>query len=257
MTQPLAVTVSSSTAPARVAEAREKAAQWGVPYFERPKNTGLTRFFGAEADAFLVLGGDGWRLTDARSSLGFSPNLAMLRIKRIDAGERDDVLLKLAELAEGEQVLDCTLGLGADALVCARAVGPKGRVVGLEKSLPLALLMGEGLARWRWPGSASVEVLHADAGDFLARAAPGSFDVVLFDPMFERERRSSPAFELLRRHAIDEPLTPETLAQARRVARRWVLVKAARYSAALPRLGLKPEPPPRSAQVVWARVPAA
>ncbi len=256
MTAPLMATVSSARDAALADTARRKAAEWGLPYFERPKNTGLTRFLGTEAEAFLVLGADGWRLTDARGALGFSPNLAMLRLKRFDAGERDDVLLRLAELREGDAVLDCTLGLGADARVCARAVGERGRVVGLEKSLPLALLMQEGLRAWRWPGSAPIEVVHADAAGWLAGAASRSFDVVLFDPMFERETAASPSFELLRRYAAADPLAPETLERARAVARRWVLVKAARYSPALKRLGLLPEPASRSAPVVWARVPA-
>ncbi len=256
MTAPLMVTVSSRVAPALVERARAKAAQWQLPYFERPRNTGLARLLGVEAEAFLVLGADGWKLTDANGALGFSPNLAMLRLKRFDQGERDDVMLRLAELQEGDAVLDCTLGLGADALVAARAVGPTGRVLGLEKSLALWCVVSEGLGEWSWPGAAAVEARHADFSEFLSHAAPKSFEVVLFDPMFERETKSSPSFELLRRYAHDDVLTTEVLARARQVARRWVLVKAARYSPALRRLGLTPEPGSRSSPTVWARVAA-
>jgi len=42
----------------------------------------------------------------------------------------------------------------------------------------------------------------------------GAFDVVLFDPMFERQRKSSVAFETLRRHADYAPLTRETVMEA-------------------------------------------
>jgi hypothetical protein len=251
------VTVSSRVAPELVERARAKAKAWRLPYFERPRNTGLHKHLGTDASAFLVLGADGWKLTDEGGALGFSPNLAMLRLKRFDKGERDDTMLRFAELREGDAVLDCTLGLGADALVAARAVGRNGRVLGLEKSLPLWCVMSEGLREWTWPGSAAIETAHGDFAEFLARAEPKSFDVVLFDPMFERETKSSPSFDLLRRYASDDALSEESLARARSVARRWVLVKAARYSPALKRLGLRPEQASRSAPTVWARVPAA
>ncbi len=51
----------------------------------------------------------------------------------------------LAELRAGDTILDCTLGLGQDALVAALVVGPSGRVVALEKSLALYAVVSEGL----------------------------------------------------------------------------------------------------------------
>jgi 16S rRNA (guanine1516-N2)-methyltransferase len=153
-------------------------------------------------------------------------------------------------------VLDATLGFGQDARVAARLVGPAGQVVGLESSLPLAVLAQATLARERRDQSAGIEVLHREAGGFLAGTAAGTFDVVLFDPMFGKALASQPGFELLRRHANPTPLTAVVLAEARRVARRLVLVKSARYTPALKALGLRPERASRSAPVVWARVPA-
>lgn len=254
MTERLMVAVSSAGSPKHVAQAKKQAAEWGVPFFSRPRNSGITKHLGVVSDAFLVLGADGWKLTDARGALGFSPNLAMLRLKRFDKGERDDAMLRVSELKEGDQVLDCTLGLGADALVAARAVGPKGRVLGLEKSLPLWCLMSAGLRDWKWPGSAAIETRRADFAEVLASAEPKSFDVVMFDPMFDKDTDASPSFEILRRYAIDDVLTPEILQRARVVARRWVMVKAARYSPSLPKLGLLPERSSRSSPTVWARV---
>jgi hypothetical protein len=250
------VTVSSSGSPELIREAKARATVMQVPYFDRRKNSGLSKHLGVEADAFLVLGSDGWKLTDSQGSLGFSPNLAMLRLKRFDKGERDDVMVRLGELGEGDRVLDCTLGLAADAMVAARAVGRNGRVVGLEKSGPLWALISSGLETWSWHESARIEALEEDYATALTREAAKSFDVVMFDPMFERETKSSPSFEVLRRYAHDDRLTPEVLERAREVARRWVLVKAARYSPALRRLGLTPEQSSRSAPTVWARVAA-
>lgn len=242
------VTVSHSVAPELEARARACAEAWGLPFFTREKNAGLP------AGTFLVLGGDGWTLRDANGALKFSEGLARLRIKRLQAGETDDVLVKLCELKPKDHVLDCTFGLGADAQVCAHVVGAQGRVVGLEKSLPLWALASEGMKSLvQSPKAAPIEVRHGDCVDFLRAQAPQSFDCVLFDPMFGRRKKSSPAFELLRAHADHSPLPAEAIGLARRVARRWVVVKGARYSEDLARLGLRPEPLSRYTDVVWAR----
>ncbi|HEX8536727.1 MAG TPA: protein-L-isoD(D-D) O-methyltransferase, partial [Cystobacter sp.] len=52
------------------------------------------------------------------------------------------------------------------------------------------------------------------------------------------------------------PLTPEVLEEARRVARRWVVVKGAKHSEDLRKLGLEAEPGSRYTSVIWGRVPA-
>ena len=126
-------------------------------------------------------------------------------------------------------------------------------MLGVESSLPLAVLADASLRR---EGSA-IEVRHGEGGDLLRGLPQGSVDVVLFDPMFGRALAAQPGFEMLRRLANPAPLTAEVLAEARRVARRSVLVKAARYTPMLRSLGLRPEHASRSAPVVWARIPAS
>jgi hypothetical protein len=242
------VTVSHSVSPELQVRARACSAAWGLPFFEREKNSGLPE------GTFLVLGGDGWTLRDAAGALKFSEGLARLRIKRLEGGENDDVLVRLCELKAGDHVLDCTFGLGADAQVCAHVVGGQGRVVGLEKSLALWALASEGIkALISSPRIAPIEVRHTDCVDFLRAQGAQSFDCVLFDPMFGRRKKASPAFELLRTHADHAPLPAEAIGLARRVARRWVVVKGARYSEDLKRLGLQPEPLSRYSDVAWAR----
>jgi hypothetical protein len=119
--------------------------------------------------------------------------------------------------------------------------------------MPLAVLADASLRR---EGS-TIEVRHADSGGLLRGLPSASADVVLFDPMFGRALAAQPGFEMLRRLANPSPLKAEVLAEARRVARRAVLVKAARYTPVLRSLGLRPEHASRSAPVVWARVSAS
>lgn len=254
---PLAVAVSSPARRSLVDDARRCAERWGLPFYERPRNTGLEPHLGELADAFLVLGGGGWTLTAREGSLRFTPGMAQVRLKRLDAGQgAQDVVVRLMALEPGDTVLDATLGLAADALVCARVVGPSGRVIGVERSFALWALVSEGLARGGLPERcAPIEVRHGDALEVLRALPAASVDCVLFDPMFERPKGSSPAFDLLRRWASHQPLTREALDEARRVARRWVVVKAGRYGPELRRLGLTAEPTSRSKPIVWARLP--
>jgi len=253
---PLAVTVSARHGQRLAVVAKAQAVAWGLPWLDRPEKGGLDVLLADRAEALLVFGGDGWVLRDLHGEVGFSPGLAMVRIKRLASGRQaEDQLVRLAELSPGDTVIDATLGLAADALVCARAVGEKGRVIGIEASLPLFLLVSEGLSRMQpFAQSCAIEPRWGRAEQVLAELPDRSVDCVLFDPMFDRPRRSSGSFEVLRRFAVHEPLTPEQLLEARRVARRCVVVKVGRYGRELRRLGLEPVPQTRCGPLQWARV---
>lgn len=251
---PLAVTTSGQPDEPLVARARAAARAWGLPFVPRRKKQPLGPLLEGVAEAFLVFGRDEVSLWDTHGSFSFHPGMAHLRRKRLDAGE-GDTLVRVAQLAPGDHVLDCTLGLGQDALVAARAVGPRGRVLGVEKSLALWAVVDEGLRHYpTGPDACPVETRCADALAVLAAQPDASWDVVLFDPMFDKPKKAQPSFELLRRFAEHAPLTPDVLAEARRVARRWVVVKAGRHGDELARLGLTAEPGSRYTALVWARV---
>ena len=256
--QPLVVTTSDRVDAPLAQRARSAAEAVGVPYVERHHKLPLKKLLTDMADALIVFESTAVSLVDAEGTLRFSPGLAHLRVKQLDAGVMEDQLVRVAGLREGERVLDCTLGLGADAQVAARLVGPSGSVIALEKSPALYLLARHGLKGLkRHPAACAVSAVYADAAEFLRGLPDGAVDVVLFDPMFERERKSSAAFEALRRHADYSPLTRETVDQARRVARRVVVLKGSRYSKDFKRLGITPEPARPNATVLWARLPGS
>jgi 16S rRNA (guanine1516-N2)-methyltransferase len=261
---PLAVTTSGKPDEALIQKARAAASAWGLPFIARRKKEPIGPMLGAVADAFLVFGRESAGqetvvLLDGEGSFGFSAGMGHLRRLRLQhQGQQPDALVRVAELRPGDAVLDCTLGLAQDALVTSLVVGPTGRVVGLEKSLALYAVVSEGLAAYDYgPQSCRVEPVHADSHAYLRTLPSGSFDVVLFDPMFEKPKKSQPAFEMLRRFAEHAPLTPETLEEARRVARRWVVVKGSKYSDDLKKLGLEAEPGSRYTSMIWGRIPAA
>jgi 16S rRNA (guanine1516-N2)-methyltransferase len=196
----------------------------------------------------------------------WAPGMGALRAKRLralrahgasapDPTERDP-FLEAAGLRAGDAVLDCTLGLGADALVAATAVGARGKVVGIEVSPALAAWVAEGLRRLDDDAAARIEVRGGDHEAILETLPERSFDVVLFDPMFRHARAEPAGFDLVRRLADPRPLSPAALARARRVARRWVVVKDGAPGWDLARLGLAPLPSARGAHRYYARLRA-
>jgi len=253
---PLAVTTSGKPEENLIRRARQAARDWKLPFLPRRKKEPLARLLETGAEALLVFEQGAVRLWDGEGSFSFNPGMAHLRRLRILSGQEDDALVRVAGLRSGDAVLDCTLGLGQDALVAALVVGPSGRVVGVERSLALYAVVSEGLASYdHGPASARVEPVYADAREYLRSLPSGSFDVVFFDPMFEKPKKSQPAFEMLRRFAEYAPLTPETLEEACRVARRWVVVKGSKHSEDLKKLGLVAEAGSRYTSVIWGRVP--
>src|SRR5258708_31101061 len=126
----LAVTTSGKASVELTARARHAAEIWRLPFIERRRKAPLGPLIGREAQALLVFGTEGLALWDREGTLRFTPGMARLRVKRLDAGIQEDLLVRIAGFQPGETVLDCTLGLGPDALLAARPVQPTGRVVG-------------------------------------------------------------------------------------------------------------------------------
>lgn len=259
---PLAVTVSARNPGRHSPRARALAAEWGLPFIEREERSPIESLLERAASALLVLSGDGWALHDAQGELRFSPGMAQVRIRRlqhhdahpeVDPTFQDDMLLKLCALQPGDQVFDATLGLAADALVCAWRVGSEGRVIGVEASLPLFALVSQGLAAHEL--GPRLDVRHGDALAIMKREPSRSVDCVILDPMFEKPRSSAPPFEVLRRHAVHEPMGVEVLHEAQRLARRVVVIKGGRSSNDFRRLGLKPVPSHKLGPLMWATLP--
>ena len=252
----LAVTTPCGPDAAAEAEAREAAERHGFAYAPRGRHSLAAVAAGAGAQALLVLSPARAALWLEGSLHPWHPGMGILRARRLRGGERStaDTLLGAAGLSPGEAVLDCTLGLGADALVAAVAVGPGGQVVGLESSAALAALAAEGFRRLADGASGRIEVRRAEALQALSALPSRSFDLVLFDPMFRHARAEPPGFDLVRRLGDARPLAPEALREARRVARRAVLVKDGTPGWDLARLGLTPLPSARGAHRLYARI---
>ncbi len=258
----LAVTTSLRFDAAEEAAARAAAERHGVPYAPRDRQALETVRVRAGADALLVLSARKASLFVAGEERRWSAGMGVLRAKRHLRRSRDggapaterDPFLEAAGIREGDAVLDCTVGLGADALLAAAAVGPSGRVLGVESSPALAAWVSEGLRRLEHEAAPRVEIRAGDHARVLASLQDGSFDVVVFDPMFRHARSGPGGFDLVRRLGDARPLAREVLLDARRVARRWVVVKDGAPGWDLARLGLTPLPSARGAHRYYARL---
>lgn len=178
----------------------------------------------------------------------FHRGMAELRILNYIRTGNDPMIAAMG-LGQGMSVLDCTLGLAADALVAAFVVGGAGQVRGVEASCVVAALTRWGLnglyapqadARAETKQAASIiEVINADHRNYLEELPDQSFDVVFFDPMFRRTKQASVGIQPLRNFADSRPLAIEALQQAKRVARRRIVIKEAHGSPEFSRLGVR------------------
>jgi 16S rRNA (guanine1516-N2)-methyltransferase len=244
-----------TTAPSgRFEEAQELAQRFGLAAAERRDRTIPELVSAAESAPVLILGRARADLVCRGRTYRASLGMGFLRLVRAQKGAVDP-LVKAAGLTRGDRVLDATLGLGGDALVAAHATGTP--VLGFEANPVLAAFVSAALSRIQTTGRAAaalVDVRNVDHRTVLKEMPARSVDVVLFDPMFRNAAEAGPLFELVRQLGNPAPLTGETMREARRVARRGVLVKDAPPGVELASLGLKPLPARRSPRIVfgWA-----
>ena len=238
-----AVTTSARPSPRELARAHCLASETSYRYVPRAHRS-LAGIAAAEKlDGLLVVERDNFSLWVAGQCLRYHPNMAKLRLLALQQGKHD-ILVDALQLKLGDRVLDCTCGLGADAIVAACTVGATGRVRSLEASPLLALLVERGMAYYviddppaLAPAMRRVEVLNADYADYLRREADNAWDVVYFDPMFSETITHAQGLDLVRYLARRGGPAPEDLREARRVARRRVVMKDRRPGHLLARLG--------------------
>ncbi|MGX9133962.1 class I SAM-dependent methyltransferase [Rummeliibacillus sp. JY-2-4R] len=161
----------------------------------------------------------------------FHPSSAAFRLKRIARGEHDP-FLQAVNLQSGDTFLDCTLGIGSDSIVAAFAVGVTGKVVGCEGNPNIAFIVDVGMKQYDISElpllkcMENITVIPSLAIDFLNQQPDHSFDVVYMDPMFEETIEESINFAPLRSAGLHDSLSDEWIVEAKRVAKKRVVLKA-------------------------------
>lgn len=198
-----------------------------------------------DADGVVVWQEEGPVLyIDEKNRFYFHPSMAKVRISNYRKFNKPDPMIEAFALEKDDEVLDCTLGLGADAIVTSYFI-PEGRIVGLEYSSLVAAIVKWGMKMYHssmeWLDNAikRIEVINADYRKYLSSLKDNSFDIVYFDPMFRKPVLKSQAISPLRLLANPHPLDEESLREAVRVARKRVVMKELYASGELARLGFE------------------
>jgi 16S rRNA (guanine1516-N2)-methyltransferase len=172
----------------------------------------------------------------------YHPNAASLRIKQfLKTGH--DPLISAAGVKQGDQIVDATLGLGADSLLLACAAGSTGKVTGVESSQLISLIVREGLRAYSMPvpemetAAARITVEHKKSEEYLSSLETNSVDLVLFDPMFTGAVSGSSGLSAMRHFVNNNGLSSYLLEEACRVSRRKVLLKDYSRSTVFKRYG--------------------
>ena len=225
-----AVTCNKNDARRMKAMAKAWAAELQVPFVERYENGSLDVMLqDMQIDALLIAGKKGPQLYSREGMLLYHPGLGKVRWQRVVQRHENDNFLTAMDIRPGQRILDCTVGLAADALLASHAAGETGKVIGLEASLPLWFLTNRGvmLYKSKFPEMVQdlqrIEIIHAEASAYLKAVPEDCFDVVYFDPMFRQPVRKSSEMVPLRPLAYDEPLSPATVDLALKVAPRVVI----------------------------------
>lgn len=236
------VTTSHRPVSGQPALARQLAAEFHVPFVERNDQSLEVLMEKLRVEGIIVVSSRRVSYVSGGKEFFFHPGLARLRIKELKYGKTDQ-MIEAMSLQSGDSVLDCTLGLGSDAIVASFIVGEGGKVTGLESSPVIASLVNRGLKAYPEEeeditrAMRRMEVIHANHRDYLAGLPPRSVDVIYFDPMFRSPRRHSPAMNAMRSLTTSDPVDRESIQLAKRAALKRVVMKERRGSPEFQRLG--------------------
>ncbi len=178
----------------------------------------------------LVMEGEELYALTRGTRYAFHPNMARLRIANLRRGAPDK-LIEALKLEPGGSVLDATMGLGGEAIVCSSVAGPTGHIVAIEQVPEIAFVNAWGLQTFvaQLPAlneaMPRVEVWCGNHLDWLPQVEKDAFEAVYFDPFFDRGLKGSEPLEPLRALAGEGGFRVEALTEARRVASRLVVVK--------------------------------
>ncbi|WP_342387278.1 class I SAM-dependent methyltransferase [Salinicoccus bachuensis] len=225
------VTTGGRTDQQTIMHARSLSEKYNFPYINRSKQS-ICKLKERYQQDIITVSRKGIAIhpLTQEEPLTFHPNMAMVRAKRMLNGETDP-FIETAGIAPGMSVLDCTMGLAADSIIASLATGREGRVTALEADPLLHLLAAEVLQAFTTPNQKineamdRIETINAEHHEFLESQTDDSYDIIYFDPMFSEIIDNANAIRNIHHQTRQSGLRPETITEARRVARRRVVLK--------------------------------
>jgi len=236
----LAVTTSRKADGRQQKSAQELAQRLGLTFFLRQEISlkELNNLY----QGLIVVEAEKIVLKTLEAEFFFHPNMAKLRISNIRQGQPDHLILAL-DLQEGDSLLDGTLGLAGDAITASFWLKKKGTVIGLEVVPLIYEIVSYGLAHSTLPDQEieeamrRIRVFNIHYLDYLKKLPDQSIDIIYFDPMFDRTIIGASSILSLRELAEKESLVWDALQEAKRAARKRVVMKSRKGSQELVKLG--------------------
>jgi 16S rRNA (guanine1516-N2)-methyltransferase len=226
-------------------EAVRWASEWRLKYVERGQSSIPRMMKKHRASVIFTFSQNEVKahLKDG-TTLFYHPSTAMIRMKRLLRGEKDP-LIEISGVSPYDRVLDCTAGLGTDAIIFSHIAGEKGKITAVESEFIPSFLLSAGLNRVKTgldpldKAMGSIEVVHEDHLDMLRSLPDHAYDIVYFDPMFRNPVAASQAISSIRELANPQPLALRAIEEARRVATKRIVLKDSTGSEEFERLGFQ------------------
>lgn len=216
------ITTSSRLTESLEKEACEIGEILSLTYIERRKRSLET--LKKEYGDILLLTQEGLSVEYATGErLSFHPDTAMLRIK----AKRDPLLELLGNVSL--TILDTTMGLASDSIVMSYAGH---RVLALESQSLIHFLVTRGLRTLDTGiilvnrAMRRIDTVCMNSLEYLQAAPNQSVDVIYCDPMFSEVISESANLSGIKPLANYTPISEEFVCQAKRVARKKIILKA-------------------------------
>ncbi len=219
----------------------------GLEYVERKNNSLSHMIKNCGCTHFLVVKRDKIVITDSSLDFFWHPSTALLRIKSMKNGIKDPIVEAMG-LTGSESVLDCTLGIASDALVVADFLNEDAKIIGTESNKFIAFMTKEGLKSSVNSNSdelnlikcaaSKIDVINDDYINYLKASKDKSFDIVYLDPMFKVSNEKSFSMNAFRDFAEHSYITNDVLNEAKRVAKKRVVIKERMFSKSFEEWGI-------------------
>ncbi len=147
----LIVTTGAKMESANVLLAEDMARRLSACYVERGRDSLISLRRKYHVAYILIVRHGELFLAMPEGEFFFHPSMAHVRVKNLRQG-RPDHFVEAVGLRAGMSVLDCTLGLGADAIVASYVTGAEGNVRALESRPLIAEIVSFGLSHPRETG---------------------------------------------------------------------------------------------------------
>ncbi|MGL5085490.1 MAG: class I SAM-dependent methyltransferase [Clostridium sp.] len=240
----IAVTTTREPEQSLIDKANNIAKELDIQYIKRG-NYSINKISKiSNIDGFIFIEKDKIIFKSEDDTFFWHPSTSEFKIKAINEG-LNKPMVEALNLKPGHSILDCTLGLATDSIVFSYIVGEKGRVVGTEINKYIACITKNGLKDYKEAGDETkilmnrIEVVNSSYEDYMTALPGNAFDVVYFDPMFQKPNKKCESINSFRNFAHSEGLTKEIINEALRVCKNRVVIKERTGSGEFERLGVQ------------------